>query len=289
MGLAGAFRSGTDEAFLYDTLLQLKTEDKFKKISGKAGLISNIGIIAGMALGGFLFAINKQLPYILTAISMILSLVIILLFIEPKRTKANKSVLEHTKYSFKLFYENKLLLTLAVFSVMTVVAIIVSFFLVQQYYSFLGIPPYLFGIIIIIGKLLESLSAKYADKVEKIIKEKLSLILIATLIIVGYSFMYYYSFYWAFIFAYLLSIAFGLQGPILSDYINKHISSEKRATVLSIKNQLKNVVFLIVPPLIGKVANVSIQLAFGVLALSAFLLYPIVIYILVHINNKHKT
>ena len=100
--------------------------------------------------------------------------------------------------------------------------------------------------------------------------------------------MSFYSFYWAFIFAYLLNIALGFSGPVFSDYINRHISSDKRSTVLSIKNQLKNVVFLIIPPLIGRVADKSLQLSFSVMAISATLLYIIVIYYLIKLNNNQN-
>lgn len=285
MGLSASFSSGTSEAFLYDTLLNLKKENKFKEILGKTVFFGNLAIILSMALGGFLFAINHKFPYLLTAIIASFNIFIALFFKEPQRIKPRKSLFEHTILSFKIFHKNKKLLMLSLFSIITVSAVVLSFFLIQQYYEFVGIPVAFIGLVIVGSKIIESLSSKYAYKIEKKIKFKASIILIALLIISGYGLMSVYSFYWAFVFAYLLSVAMGFSGPVFSDYINKHISSDKRSTVLSIKNQLRNVVFLIIPPLIGRVADKSLQLSFSVIAISAALLYILVIYYLIKINK----
>src|SRR3989338_1087113 len=98
MGISSSFSSGTGEAFLYDTLLNLKEKNRFMNIF------------------------------------------IVLFFKEPERAKINKNLLEHTFASFKIFRKNKKLLMLSLFSIITVSAIVISFFLIQQYYEFIGIP-----------------------------------------------------------------------------------------------------------------------------------------------------
>ncbi|MEK6835963.1 MAG: MFS transporter [Nanoarchaeota archaeon] len=286
MGLSSSFSSGTDQAFLYDTLLNLKKENKFKEILGKSAFLENLAIIVSMALGGFLFTINHEFPYLLTAIIASLNIFIVLFFKEPQRIKSNKGLLKHTLSSFKIFHKNKKLLMLSLFSVITISAVVISFFLIQQYYRFIGIPVVLIGLVIVGSKIIESLSSKYAYVIEKKLKFKFSIILIALFVVLGYGLMSFYSFYWAFVFAYLLNIALGFSGPVFSDYINKHISSDKRSTILSIKNQLRNVVFLMIPPLIGKVADKSLQLSFSVMAISAALLYMFIIYYLIKLKNK---
>ncbi|MEK6834978.1 MAG: MFS transporter, partial [Nanoarchaeota archaeon] len=285
MGLAGAFSSGTDQAFLYDTLLNLKIEDKFKKILGKTAFLENLAIIFSMAVGGFLFNINTKLPYLLTALIVSLNIFIVLFFKEPERIKSNKNLLKHTFLSFKIFHKNKKLLMLSLFSVITISAVVVSFFLIQQYYKFIGIPVTLIGLVIVGSKIIESLSSKYAYIIEKKLKFKISIILIALFVVLGYISMSLYSFYLAFLFAYLLNIALGFSGPVFSDYINKYISSDKRSTILSIKNQLKNVAFLLIPLLVGRVADKSLQLSFSVVAISAALLYIVIIYHLIKLNK----
>ena len=47
------------------------------------------------------------------------------------------------------------------------------------------------------------------------------------------------------------SIASGPFHPLLNDYINKRIPSSKRATVLSIKNMVNSLLFMVFSPLIG--------------------------------------
>ena len=288
MGLASSFSSGTEQAFLYDTLLNLKSENKFKKIIGRAGLYASLSIMLSMALGGFLFTLNKQLPYLLTAVISSLNIVLVLFFTEPKRIQPNKNLFKHTMSSFKIFRKNKLFLMLALFGVTTAGAIVISYFLVQQYYSLIGISASLIGLIVVVSKLIEALSAKYAHKIENKLKITKSLIFISIFIVAGYLLISLYSFKWAFIFVYLLSISSGFSGPILSDYINRYISSDKRATILSINSQLRNVVFLLVPLLIGRVADISVQLAFKVMAISTAIIYLFLLYNLFKLINSKR-
>ena len=185
MGLSSSFSSGTDQAFLYDTLLNLKKENKFKEILGKSAFLENLAIIVSMALGGFLFTINHEFPYLLTAIIASLNIFIVLFFKEPQRIKSNKGLLKHTLSSFKIFHKNKKLLMLSLFSVITISAVVISFFLIQQYYRFIGIPVVLIGLVIVGSKIIESLSSKYAYVIEKKLKFKFSIILIALFVVLG--------------------------------------------------------------------------------------------------------
>jgi len=175
---------------------------------------------------------------------------------------------------------------LSLFSIITTGAVVISFFLIQQYYRFIGIPVTLIGFVIVGSLIIVSLFSKYAHIIENRLKFNASLAMIALFIVLGYGLMSFYSFTWAFLFAYFLSMASGFSGPVISDYINKYISSDKRATVLSLKNQLTNIVFLLVPPIIGKIADKSLQLSFFVMAISAAILYLSVIPILIKLKNR---
>jgi len=61
-----------------------------------------------------------------------------------------------------------------------------------------------------------------------------------------------------------------LRAPILSDFMNKHIDSKNRATVLSSVSLVERIVVTILYPIIGFLADVSLNYALmflGVLAL----------------------
>ena len=65
----------------------------------------------------------------------------------------------------------------------------------------------------------------------------------------------------------------GFGGPIIKDYINRHVWSDKRATVLSIMNLLSRVIFAISAPIVGWTVDVySVQtalIAVGIAALAS--------------------
>jgi hypothetical protein len=54
-----------------------------------------------------------------------------------------------------------------------------------------------------------------------------------------------------FIFIFVHALFSGPFHPLLDDYVNKRIPSDKRATVLSIKNMVNSLLFMTLSPLIG--------------------------------------
>jgi hypothetical protein len=63
----------------------------------------------------------------------------------------------------------------------------------------------------------------------------------------------------------------GINGPVLNDYVNRLVSSDIRATVLSVKNLVGRLMFVILGPAIGWV-NDAYSLSMAFLVLSAIFL-----------------
>ena len=54
----------------------------------------------------------------------------------------------------------------------------------------------------------------------------------------------------------------GVNNPIIQDYVNRLITSDMRATVLSVKNLVGRILFAIIGPFIGWITDVySLQVA----------------------------
>ena len=67
---------------------------------------------------------------------------------------------------------------------------------------------------------------------------------------------------WAIVFIVLFYFVRGVSTPVLRDYVNKIITSNMRATVLSVKNLVGRLIFAIIGPFIGWIADIySLQLA----------------------------
>jgi MFS family permease len=76
-GLLDSFRSGSEEALLYDTYKQAGKEDGFEKAYGTGNLIYQVGLITATALGGFLYEQWIFLPFVLYGVSLGIGAVLI--------------------------------------------------------------------------------------------------------------------------------------------------------------------------------------------------------------------
>ena len=77
----------------------------------------------------------------------------------------------------------------------------------------------------------------------------------------------------------ILPAAFGLtRGALLTNYMNKHVASETRATTLSVISMAERLAFAAVYPLVGLLVDYSLRTAFvavGVLTVAFGLLSPV--------------
>lgn len=83
IGLADSFRSGAEEALLYDSFVQDGNAEGFKKAYANSNIVYSFGLIISTALGGILFGINNHLPYVFYGISLTIGAVLVAMFIEP--------------------------------------------------------------------------------------------------------------------------------------------------------------------------------------------------------------
>lgn len=114
LGIGGAFYSGTIDALIYDSLIQLEDEKKFDKIISKVTGISLIAPAICGIFGGYLYTIKPNIPYILNALCYAIGIICTLFLIEPKikeRTHVSlTSFFQQTKNGFnELFKSTKVI------------------------------------------------------------------------------------------------------------------------------------------------------------------------------------
>jgi MFS family permease len=83
IGLSDSFRSGSEEALVYDSFDKSDT-DGFDKLYSRGNLIYQYGLIAGTLTGGVLYEIDKFIPFILYGISLFLGFLATFFYYEPK-------------------------------------------------------------------------------------------------------------------------------------------------------------------------------------------------------------
>src|SRR3989344_2895206 len=270
LGLGSSFLSGTDSAIIYDSLIQSKKEKDYKKIEGRMLSVGNFSEAIASFLGGFVALISLRTPFYIETILMLFTIPLAFTLIEPKRQKYEneegpiKEIIKIVKYSIHHNGEIKWLIF---------------------YSGFVGLPLAYFGIAWGILNLSVGIFSLYAHKIEFFFGRKKSLISLIFLSFIGYMLLGIFNSLWAIGFIILFYFVRGISGPILKDYVNKLISSNMRATVLSVKNLFGRLVFSIIGPFIGWITDVySLQLAL-LTSGSIFVILGIISLIFLHKNK----
>jgi len=264
-GFTATLISGTDSAFLYDTLVQLKRQDEYKKIEGTSYSLTHIAAIFGVAMGGLLAKINLSYPFYVTAFSFILAAVIAWKFVEPKDCPVKDEINQHSylnrgftiiKESITTSFINNKIRNLLIYSMLVNGFLSISYMFYQPFMKSIKLPISSFGFIFAVFNIVSALSARYAFKIEKVLKREM--LLPITFCVLGVSFFIIGQFLlpWAIIILLLHQTINGYLPPLLRGYLNKEIPSEKRATMLSINNLSSELPFIIFAPLIGRIADV---------------------------------
>lgn len=254
IGLGSSFLSGTDSATAYDSLVQSGKEKDYKKVEGRILSAGNFSEAIASFLGGIVALISLRTPFYIEAIIMFFTIPIAFTLVEPKRRKYEnkegsiKEILKIVKYSIHDNFEVKWLILYSGFvgaSTLTMV------WFVQPYLKIVGLPLIYFGFVWGILNLSVGIFSLYAYKIESKAGRKKSLVSLILISFTGYLLLSVFQSLWAMIFLFIFYFVRGMNEPIIKDYVNKVISSEIRATVLSVKNMVERIIFSIVGPFVG--------------------------------------
>lgn len=268
--LGSSLLSGADTALAYDTLLNIRRKTDARIIFSRLEIASTLGLVAG-SIGGSTFAGSGYIPYpqtlpltfIFTAISTSLALFLALSIKEPQRKTPIDSPIVRTGWeSIRHIFHHKKLRAF----VFNDIAITATSFLIIWFYpalaanagigvKYLGwiVTGYsLFSIVLLLNiKRLESFFGienilSYTGLIPGALFILLSWTRSATLILPG---------------IFLIVGLASLRPPILADFMNRHIECKRRATVLSGVSMLLSIFKALLYPLIGLLADTSLQYA----------------------------
>ena len=271
VGIGGSLMSGSDSALLYDTLLETGDKKTYTKIEGRNYAIGNFSEAIAGILGGFLAVSSIYLPiYVQTGI-LFLSIPIALTLVEPamheenKIEKSFKTILEIVKFAM---VENAKLRWLIIYSSAMGVATLAMAWFTQPFFKEVEIPLAYFGILwagLNFSAGLTSFNSHKFDKDESNTKMLLylALAMATSFVLLGFNISLFGVIFIVFI--YLLR---GILTPILRNVINENTSSNKRATVLSIRSFIIRISFAICAPIFGYLADdYSLNITFYTLAI----------------------
>jgi MFS family permease len=271
IGIGGSLMSGSDSAIIYDTLLETNNKTSYTKIEGRSYAIGNFSEALAGILGGFLAVGSIYLPiYVQTSI-LFFSIPIALTLVEPTMHKENKldrsfsaimgvvkfAIIDHAKLRWLIIYS----------SAMGVATLSMAWF-AQPFFNQVGVPLAYFGILwagLNFSAGLTSFNAHKFDKKENNYKLLiyLSLAMFISFILLGFN-----NSLFGLIFIFIIYLLRGIVTPILRNEININTTSNKRATVLSVRSFIIRISFAICAPILGYIAeNYSLASSFYILAI----------------------
>lgn len=284
-GLGFAFQSGCTQALVFDSLKEENNDDTMKQAMGKIGAYYQIGSVVGALASSIIIAQLTQfrivLAIIFTIISVGIALSISFSLKEPKLEYKHeeKSPLKLMSEAMNLIRNNASFKRIILLGVFTTPFVGYLRSLHPPYFQLSGIAPVWLGITLAIGGILGAFASRYSYKMEDIFGVKKGMFIATILPALFYFLM---AFFLHPIFAILFFILnFGLmniQEPLFSDYYNRHIKSDSRATTLSAINMISSIYIALIGLVIGWVADYSILYAFvfmGIVILLGVILFRI--------------
>jgi MFS family permease len=284
--------SGAGDALVYDSLKELNRENDYMMIQGRQEVFFQVGQLTAYLVGGYLATKSYNMVFTLTIIFGLISLIQSFSFTEPDikivRNKENNiisSIKSQFIQSYNVIKNNNMLSFLILFCQLLLTFTTSMFFYLQNYLKNNNYSEFKIGIIFAVASLLSAGMATQVYKIERLIKEKGILILMPILSISciwGIALTDYH-----YLFFIVMTIIESIIFVAVSDYINKQVPSQNRATILSVASMVFSLFMIIIFPLIGRIGDLfSLKFAFNLLAALGSFLVIINIYIVTSIDKN---
>lgn len=251
--------SGAGDALIYDSLKEIGEEEKYMKINGNKELFYQSAGIISFFVGGYLATKSYNIAFLLTVIIGIITIVQSLTFKEPSVGKVdtkeeNENIfIKQLKESIKVVISKPKVGFLILFTQVIMAFCTCIFFYLQNYLKGNGYTEWTIGIIYAISSFTVALLATQVHSIEKKIKEQ-GLLLIAPFFTVACIWGVALSKY-NYVFFILLMLTEEIIYVSMSDYVNKMIPSENRATILSFASMVFSFFMITLFPFIGLIGD----------------------------------
>lgn len=287
-----AFESGAIDALLFDSLKENGIgEEEYQKVQADTFFWCTIGMAISSALGGYLYTLHPQLPYLATTLFSIGALVTAFGLEEPEldSVKINlKSYLRQNWEGVLHIFRNSKIRSVSLFSVLiNFIAYVGLWYLYEPRLAEAGFPPTLLAILVSGTYLIRALGTKLIPTILKFGDKNIPIIL--TLFqAFGSALSFIETKFGAVSSVYLRKMSDGMRSPILSRLQNVELESRYRATSLSAISLLGNVLISAAGPFIGYLMESrgsSVTLGYSALV-GVFFVLPSAIYLSNQIKSE---
>lgn len=272
---ATSLSTGADSAFLYDTLKEVGRESEYKKIEGQA--FGNQLLITAVCalLVGLVAGYSLRLPIFLSIPGVLFSASIPLFFKEPPVTKdfTTKEQFSLMKISVLFVANHQEVKWIIGFTTLISVISKVWVFTYNPYFELVKLDLKLYGVMFFVLNLIAWFFSQNAHWVSGKLTEKSISLLMVLLIGLPILFMGTFVSMISVVMIFPQNIVRGFMKPFFGEFINRHLSSDNRATVLSIQSAVTSLVqFLILGAFGWLLVYWGLAFCLQILGISVFIL-----------------
>ena len=254
-GIAEAFRSGTDDALMYETMQQLRKENKYDIVYARSKSFSQIGLATGALLAAlvtYFYSLN-----ILAWVSTLPALgqaIVTLFFVEPNTyIKEEKSSFKHFLAAWKDLCKNRKLQILAIIQMLNKGIGYPAYRLEGVYFNML-IPTWMVNITRVIKQLSGAISFSITPYIRKLGFFKILLLSSIGNVLIRSVGVVLNNFASPFIIS-LVNLFYGSETTAESALLQKELSQKQRATMGSIVSLVGGLFKAIMYYVIGLIAD----------------------------------
>lgn len=254
-GVSETLISGADQALFYDNFKYINKEESYPRYIGNLTFWSNVTLFVAFVLGGIIYSYNKRIVFLLTAIFMGLSLLVLI----PLKEYPYKGQEEKKRFSVDFLLDNvkklkhesrKFWFYLIWCSIIEAFILSIYLYLAPIMLEMSGVKAEQFGFVYAICSILYGFGSKMAKNIKKQKYGFISTVCFVPFILVLQ--------YWTsnVIFAVgaigIMRMLWGLFDIIFKTQIHAELkTSEVRATVFSLSNSIVNLVSTVTVSMFG--------------------------------------
>lgn len=258
-GVAFSLFNGTESAFIYDTLKATGQEDEYQRIYGRAWAINMVAAVAGTLIGAPLAeATSLPFPIVLSGAIAGLAAVTALTFREPPRAETalvRPSYGQILRQSGEIVQRRAAVRYAILFAGVVAIGSIGPIFFFQPFLVEHGVDTGDVGLWQTPMRIAAIFGALSAHRIMLELGERRTFLLMPMVLIASYALLALWGSLYAQVAFLALNFIWVFSQPVLTDYVNRRVPSEQRATVISLTNLVRAFVLIPTAPLMGVLAD----------------------------------
>lgn len=254
IGIGHALISGAISSFLFDTLKEHNEEAHFLRYESTATALRLIGTSIAFLSGGIIGKfVSLEWTFWVTTMWTATASLIGLFLREPKvHALKRPSPRQIFVESWKSIAHEKQVRWITIYFAVLFVWLRLSFHTYQAEMKQRGIEDFLqVGIIYFLLNVVAAIFSRSSAAIQRKTGESVLLITMQACLVLSFALLGITQSSWAVLLFFLQQIPFGLHFPVISNYVNHKIPSERRTTVLSFQSMMGRLAFTIFFPVFG--------------------------------------